>query len=71
MNTHKTEFLLGTAAPMLLISGWATTHKVRTGLVYGGDRGDVRRCCRDVPLNTRWYTCSRMVAETKVNATVK
>ena len=38
MNTHKSGFLLGTVALMLLISGCATTHKVRTGLVYGGDR---------------------------------
>ena len=37
MNTHQSGFLLGTAALMLLMSGCATTHKVRTGLVYGGD----------------------------------
>jgi len=37
MNTHQSGFLLGTAALMLLISGCATTHKARTGLVYGGD----------------------------------
>ena len=37
MNIHKSEFRVGTAALMLLISGCATTYKVRTGAVHGGD----------------------------------
>ncbi len=37
MSIHKSEFLVGTAALMLLISGCATTYKLRTGSVHGGD----------------------------------
>ncbi len=37
MNIHKSEFLVGTAVLTLLISGCATTYKVRTGSVQGGD----------------------------------
>jgi len=37
MNIYKSQFLMGTVTLMLLISGCATTYKVRTGSVHGGD----------------------------------